>query len=44
MPLSQRGDPVPLEHFATVKVTVEVKVVVQGGVDGGEFLQRINCL
>jgi hypothetical protein len=41
-PLGQRGGAVLLEDVAAVEVTVVVKVIVDRGVDGGEFLQGLD--
>ncbi len=39
MPFSERGSAVLLEDIATVEVAILVEVVVERGVDGGEFLE-----
>ena len=41
MPFSERGSAVLLEDIAAVEVAVLVKVVVDRGMDGGEFLQGL---
>jgi hypothetical protein len=38
-PFGQRGLPVLLEPVAGIEVSVEIEVVVDGRVDGGEFLK-----
>ena len=41
-PLGQRGGAVPLEDVASAEVAIVVKVIVDRGVDGGEFLQGLD--
>jgi hypothetical protein len=41
-PLGQRGEAVLLEDVASAEVAIVVKVMVDRGVDGGEFLQRLD--
>jgi hypothetical protein len=38
-PLGQRGEAVLLKDVASAEVAIVVKVIVDRGVDGGEFLQ-----
>jgi hypothetical protein len=40
-PLGQRGEAVLLEDVAAAEVAIVVKVIVDRGVDGGEFLQGV---
>ena len=40
-PLGQRGGAVLLEDVASAEVAIVVKVIVDRGVDGGEFLQGV---
>ena len=41
-PLGQRGGAVLLEDVASAEVAIVVKVIVDRGVDGGEFLQGLD--
>ena len=41
-PLGQRGEAVLLEDVAVVEVAIVVEVIVDRGVDGGEFLQGLD--
>ena len=41
-PFGERGSTVLLEDITTVEVTVLVKVIVDGGVGGGKFLQGLD--
>jgi PQQ enzyme repeat len=41
-PLGQRGGAVLLEDVASAEVAIVVKVIVDRGVDGGEFLQGLE--
>jgi hypothetical protein len=41
-PLGQRGGAVLLEDVAAAEVAIVVKVIVDRGVDGGEFLQGLD--
>ena len=41
-PLGQRGEAVLLEDVAAAEVAIVVKVIVDRGVDGGEFLQGLD--
>ena len=41
-PLGQRGEAVLLEDVASAEVAIVVKVIVDRGVDGGEFLQGLD--
>ena len=40
--LGQRGEAVLLEDVAAAEVAIVVKVIVDRGVDGGEFLQGLD--
>ena len=40
-PFGQRGSAILFESFAAVQVTVEVEMIVDRGMDGGEFLQGL---
>ncbi len=40
-PLGQRGEAVLLEDVAAAEVAIVVEVIVDRGVDGGEFLQGV---
>src|SRR5665809_108018 len=41
-PLGQRGEAVLLEDVAAVEAAIVVEVIVDRGVDGGEFLQGLD--
>ena len=41
-PLGQRGEAVLLEDVASAEVAIVVEVIVDRGVDGGEFLQGLD--
>jgi hypothetical protein len=41
-PFGESGGAVLLENFAAVEVTAVVEMVVDRGVDGGEFLQGLD--
>ena len=41
-PLGHRGGAVLLEDVASAEVAIVVKVIVDRGVDGGEFLQGLD--
>ena len=41
-PLGQRGEAVLLEDVAAAEVAIVVKVIVDRGMDGGEFLQGLD--
>src|SRR5680860_577633 len=41
-PLGQRGGAVLLEDVASAEVAIVVKVIVDRGVDGGEFLKGLD--
>ena len=41
-PLGQRGGAVLLEDVASAEAVIVVKVIVDRGVDGGEFLQGLD--
>ena len=41
-PLGQRGGAVLLEDVASAEVAIVVKVIVDRGVNGGEFLQGLD--
>ncbi len=42
MPLSQSGGAVLLEDITATEVAVQVEMVVDQGVNGGEFLQGLD--
>ena len=41
-PLGQRGGPAPFEYIAAVEVAVVIEMIVDRGVDGGEFLECLD--
>ncbi len=41
-PFSERGGAVLLEDIAADEVAIQIEMVVQRGVNGGEFLQGFN--
>jgi hypothetical protein len=42
-PFGQRGEAVLLEDVAAVEVTVEIRMVMNGSVDGGKLLQGLDA-